>query len=315
MASKFQESQRNRQTELLRNNDQVFDGAKGGCTFLGQKRDFVITEGVKNIFSPIRDEVIKYFRDNRISWWGGAGPTGHILSSQTACLNHLFMLRNDKAFILRFLNSIRNEFTDIMPVTTDKSPSYIQFEAVSDSDHLNEGNSTRGTQCTSIDALVYARHISGRNWLIPIEWKYTEHYNNDNKAAGNKGTVRQSRYNSLIKVSGQLKQDNIPAYYYEPFYQLMRQTLWAEQMVRYRDSESLSADDFLHIHIIPSANRDLLDKKYPCTGLGMEMSWRNMLRDQSRYVIVDPGAILEEMSGNPAYEKLAGYLDVRYYQP
>ena len=53
------------------------------------ERDFVLLNGEKNIFKPIRKEVIEYFSKNKISWWGGSKPTGHVLSSQIACVNHL----------------------------------------------------------------------------------------------------------------------------------------------------------------------------------------------------------------------------------
>lgn len=313
MASKYQEAQRKKQTELLKQKSPVFYGAKGGCNFRGKDRDFVMTDGKHNLYAPIQDAVVKYFEENRISWWGGGKPTGHVLSSQIACLNHLFAMRDDKEFVLRFLNGIRNEFVDVLPIAMDKVESYISFEIVSRHDHMNEGASSRGTQCTSIDAMIYAKHKSRQNWLIPIEWKYTEHYNNDNKAIGSKGVVRQGRYNDLIKNSSYLKSDDLSIYYYEPFYQLMRQTLWAEQMIKYKDDEILKADNFLHVHIIPSENGDLLQKKYRCSGLGMEVTWRNILKDQSKYIIVDPENILTGMAGNPEYLDLRNYLTTRYY--
>lgn len=281
--------------------------------FMGVERDFVMTDGARNIYAPIRDAVVRYFKDNRISWWGGGKPTGHVLSSQIACINHLFAMKDEKAFVLQFLNGVRDEFVDVMSITTDKFPAYISFEAVSKIDHLNEGKSSRGTQCTSIDALIYAKHRSGQNWLIPIEWKYTEHYNNDNKAAGSKGIIRQGRYNELINKSEYLKSDDLSIYYYEPFYQLMRQTLWAEQMIAHRNEETLKADNFLHMHIIPSENKDLLQKKYKCSGSDMESTWRGMLKDQSRYIIVDPKNVLTGMVGSPDYDSLRNYLSVRYY--
>ena len=43
----------------------------------------------------IREDAIAYFRSNHIPWWKGAAdePTGHVLSSQIACVNHLYLLR------------------------------------------------------------------------------------------------------------------------------------------------------------------------------------------------------------------------------
>jgi len=45
---------------------------------------------------------------------------------------------------------------------------FIQFESVSDNDNLNEGVPNRGSNCTSVDALIYAVHKDGSNWLIPV---------------------------------------------------------------------------------------------------------------------------------------------------
>lgn len=59
--------------------------------------------------------------------------TGHILSSQMACLNHLFALRKNPDAVLAVLNGVRNEFTEVLPITSDKDNGYIAFEVVSDS--------------------------------------------------------------------------------------------------------------------------------------------------------------------------------------
>lgn len=81
---------------------------------------------------------------------------------------------------------------------------YIQFEAVSDTDYLNEGNLKRGSNCTSIDALIYGMHRDGRKIIFPIEWKYVESYGNENKAEGDRGKTLKARYTDLIYRSTQL---------------------------------------------------------------------------------------------------------------
>ena len=106
--------------------------------FRGKERPFVLMDGMNNLYAPIRNEVVKYFRDNKISWWGGYRPTGHTLSSQVACLNHLFAIRNDKDAVLALLNGVMDEFEDVLPILCDKNPTYIAFEVVSSEDHLND---------------------------------------------------------------------------------------------------------------------------------------------------------------------------------
>lgn len=177
----YKDKECERQQALIETNG-LFDGISGGGRFMGKERPFVLKDGSRNLYAPIRDQAIKYFRDNNIGWWGGSKPSGHVLSSQIACVNHLFAVRNDAEAVLSILNNIRNEFTEVLSIASDAAPAYIAFEVVSDIYHLNEGSSTRGSNCTSIDAFIYARHKSGEKWLIPIEWKYTEHYNNQDKS-------------------------------------------------------------------------------------------------------------------------------------
>ena len=320
--SRYKNSQYIRQEDLMNNSD-IFSGDKGNGYFMGKPRHFVLKDGMNNLYEPIRNDVIRYFKDNKISWWGGDKPSGHTLSSQIACLNHLFAIMGDKEAVLAMLNGVRDEFKEVLSVQCDAAPQYIGFEVVSEEDPLNEKTSTRGSNCTSVDAFIYAKHKDDSIWLIPIEWKYTEHYANldksnedrqgEEKGSNGKGQERVRRYSALTDASLQLKGlDSYygSIYYQEPFYQLMRQTLWAENVVKLKE-EKLKADNYMHIHVIPSANKDLLDKKYSVSGMGMEETWRSMLTNQSKYIIVDPQKLLEPIKDK--YPELASYLKKRYW--
>ncbi len=320
--SRYKISQYARQEDLINNSD-IFCGDKGNGYFMGKARPFVLRDGMNNLYQPIRNDVLQYFEENKISWWGGDKPSAHTLSSQIACLNHLFAIMSDKEAVLAMLNGVRDEFADVLDVKCDAQPQYIGFEAVSEKDFLNEGTSTRGSNCTSVDALIRAEHKDGSIWLIPIEWKYTEHYNNldksnedrqgEEKGSNGKGQERVRRYSALTDASLQLKSLGSyygSVYYQEPFYQLMRQTLWAENVVKLKE-EKLKADNYVHIHVIPSANKDLLEKKYSVSGMSMEETWRGMLNDQSKYIIVDPQILLEPIKDK--YPELVSYLNKRYW--
>ncbi len=322
MKSKYQEKQRERAVRLLKEGNSIFYGGDGGKMFMRSERDFVLTENEKNFFEPIKEKAIEYFDKNNIAWWGGKKPTGHLLSSQIACINHLFAIRNDEDAVLGLLKIVSEDFVDVLKIETDNFLSeYIQFEAVSDNDYLNEKQSTRGSNCTSVDALIYAKHKNGSKWIIPIEWKYTEHYGNLNKAIEGcnantdncKGKERQRRYTDLINNSKQLKSDDHFVYYFEPFYQLMRQTLWAEQMVTNKEKETLKADNYLHVHVIPSENKDLLKKEYKCSGFDMETTWKNHLVDKKKYVIISPKDFLANLN-KEKYIDLYNYLNERYWK-
>lgn len=102
-------------------------------------------------------------------------------------------------------------------------------------------------------------------------------------------------------------------YYYEPFYQLMRQTLWAEQVIAHKESEKIKAVDFLHVHVVPSDNNGLLNKKYKISGKEMEETWRGCLLDNRKYVIVDPLCLFSPIKENAKYKNLIVYLCNRYW--
>lgn len=320
MKADYLEAERIRHLQMIRDKNPVYYGAEGGGYFLGDKRDFVLTERYKNLYEPIREDAISYFRENNISWWGGAKPTGHVLSSQIACINHLFPIRNDKSSVLDLIKNISSDFVDVLEIETDAlMKGYIQFEAVSQEDHLNEGLPTRGSNCTSVDALIYALHKDGSKWLIPIEWKYTENYRDENKATEGlthdpencKGEVRKRRYTDLINNSKQLKSEDHSCYYFEPFYQLMRQTLWAEQMILNKEKEIIKADNYIHLHVIPEENKDLLEKIYPCSGLNMETTWRAHLHNQDKYMIISPKDLLSKIRIFNEKDQFS-YLSTRY---
>ena len=133
MASNYQERERVKAIKLISDGNTIFYSGRAGMKFLGAERDFVLIENLKNLFEPIRKDVVEYFKGNQISWWGGFKPTGHVLSSQIACLNHLFLIRNDKDAVLSILKNVSSEFVDVMTIDTDRVyPAFIQFESVSD---------------------------------------------------------------------------------------------------------------------------------------------------------------------------------------
>jgi hypothetical protein len=295
--------------EYLLKNGTVFYGDHGGGTFRGKSYPFVLKNAEHNLYAPVKNDIVHYFKENGITWWNG-DLTNHTLSSQVACINHLFPLREDKFAVLSIVKRICPEIADVLILETDSfKPAYIQFEAVSKSDHLNEGALTRGSNCTSADAIIYGLHKDGRKILLLIEWKYTEAYDDINKASGNAGKA----YAGLIRKSAQLKSANPAVYYFEPFYHLMRQTLFAEQMVVHKSTEDIHADGYIHIHVIPPGNVELIHKTYPCSGKEMEDTWRSSIKDQKKYKIVSPKDLLKPICSIKQYQALTDYLMTRYW--
>jgi hypothetical protein len=339
----YREKRKQHDLKLI-NEGRIFNGDKGKKPYLlnnlenrevptWRPKADLLMYGNNNLYPQITDEVILYFALNQISFhhlegdsdFGFCIPSGHTLSSQIACLNHLYPLRYDKDAVLAIARQICPDINDVLEIETDQFlPGYISFEVTSDIDHLNEtkGNQklTRGKMCTSVDALIYGQLKDNQKIILPIEWKYTEYYHEDGKpdkdySAGRKGKERLRRYSGLITDSQQLclKSDDYKGsvYFFEPFYQLMRQTLWVEQMIANRAGERLQADHFLHVHVIPWDNHDLLKKTYPCSGVDMETTWRKHLKDNSKYQILSPEELLQGID-REKYCGLLEYLKTRY---
>lgn len=342
--------------ETLLHQTDIFDGDPGEDNKSIRKFAYILRDGQNNLYKPNREEMLAYMEKNGVHWWGGGGPTANPLSSQAACLNHLFPFREDAEAVLAIARKINPDIARVLPIETDVpgTRAYIQFEAVSEYDHLGEGQPSRGSNCTSLDALIYAEHRDGRRLLIPIEWKYTEVYGNENKAEGASGKTRIKNYDGLIKQSGQLKpaakELNSNVYYHEPFYQLMRQTLWAEQMIVHGKAqestsapiepaalkgiprettrlqgqgaqateavrpktETLRADDFIHVHVVPCGNYELLRTPFPCSGKTLETTWRAQLNNQSKYWLICPEFLLSQINGEK-YGEVFKYLQTRYW--
>ena len=84
-------------------------------------------------------------------------------------------------------------------------------------------------------------------------------------------------------------------------------------MVKHKLQETLKADNYLHLHVIPSANNDLLLKDYKCSNRQMELTWRNSINDQSKYKIIDPKDLMQPITALGTYPDLIHYLQARYW--
>ncbi|MDE6086199.1 MAG: hypothetical protein K2G40_07365, partial [Muribaculaceae bacterium] len=122
----FYEAEKARQISLIKygffgNSEEGNGNFKGKCyPFILQQKKNVYT----NLFESIRSEALSYFDENKIDWWAGKHPTGHILSSQIACVNHLMAIRKDPGAVLALINGVRNQFKEVLPLPCDKDESY-----------------------------------------------------------------------------------------------------------------------------------------------------------------------------------------------
>ncbi|GHS96323.1 hypothetical protein FACS189421_01190 [Bacteroidia bacterium] len=330
MSKNYSTLQKECQAKLRQSDLQLFNNDVENGILRGHDYDFVLQNWINNLFEGIREKMPVYCKSNDIAIHFGSP---HLASSFIACLNHLFPLRSDKNAVLSIAKIICPDFTEVLPMKNDKdgTQGYISFEVVSNTDHLNESldgqKLTRGTMCTSVDACILAKKQNDVNtYLVPIEWKYTESYGNEDKSNGDDGIVRLGRYSNLITNSKQLKPlDNYKSsvYFFEPFYQLMRQTLWAEQMIANKATEIIKADDFIHVHVIPNGNHNLLrdDLQINQRRIGymkgaktsLIETWTTQLGYTNKYKIIDPKVLLQNID-KQKYSDLLTYLKTRYWQ-
>lgn len=265
-------------------------------------------DSLSNLFQPISWLALDYFERYDIAWWREDEdryfPTGHLLSSQIHCLNHLFALRKDKDALLSIVNhATKMEFDEVLSSLIDDD-GYLSFEFAYKNDDLigeNDKGARRGYMWTSIDAMVLARK-GNETWLIPIEWKYTETYEKEDKTC----QKRLDRYEGLIKESDQLKMPQngrIPnsIYFQEPSYELMRQTLLCEQL-----KHKGLAKNFFHLNVIPKGNTGLRE--------AVEKEYIPMLKDSSKFIIIAPQDLLAPLRDNKKYDGLITYLETRYWK-
>ncbi len=330
MEKSFREQFKRHQETLIE--EGFFDGTVGGGVFRGNTYSHILVKEWNNLYPDIRDKVRMYFEKNKISFWSGTTITGNTLSSQVSCLNHLFLIRDDKNAVKEVIQALvgnRMSIETMIKVTSPKveqyDPQYIAFEMISDKDRLNEGQLTRGKNCTSIDSFAIAQDKEGKKKMIVIEWKLEED-DSGNKAPTedtsqndkyiHSGQTRISRYDKLIRNSNALINKNMESFFnsslfHLPFYELMRQTLWAEN-----NKEDFKVDDYLHVTVIPKDN-PMRSKNYRCIDntKGIVSAWEKHLTKygKDRYIDADPEQVVKALEHLDMYSDLVRYLQRRYY--
>lgn len=211
-----------------------------------------------NLAPAISDRTLQYFKHKNISWHTHAN---HALSSQVCCLNFLMPLADQPEKLSRLVGEalgIKNPVMLEIEKGPDGGPLSIGFEWNGEADYLNEANRqggrTRGANSTSADAVVRFRHQDqSRIETILIEWKYTESYGAPLSPSGNQ--TRICRYQHLVfapdgpvRILPDLRLED---FFYEPFYQLLRQQMLAYQMEKAREQ---GTDRVRVLHIAPSGN-------------------------------------------------------------
>jgi hypothetical protein len=299
----YREDQRGKVVKLR---DDLFKDPGDGL-FFNKQRDFVLHDPALNLWAGIRDDALDYFKANQISWWmsNDQEPTGHLLSSQVACINHLYYLRQRKDLATALLKNVDSRILSAECLDNG----FVEFEVIGKQNYLNEKSHTRGANSTSVDAMMVGKKSSGKDVLFLIEWKYTESYGSESKYI----PERYNNYNPLLgEKDTPIKTADYESLYYEPYYQLMRQTLLGWKMAQV---DEYGCDEYIHVHIIPEKNLELRDKvtSPKLSGANMSDAWKTVLADPAKYKVISPEDLLKPLSKEPDSKSLLQYLKIRYW--
>jgi hypothetical protein len=240
---------------------------------------------VQNLLPDARAAALEMFERLGITWHAGIrkGPGNHLLDSQVQCVNALAPHAQDPS-ALRWLFGEVLPIAELLPIESD---SYIAFEWIGVTDHLNEGQSMprkRGSRATSADAAIRYRATDGSIEVGLIEWKYREDYSHafSTPDAGLMEDRMRHRRPLWEDASCPLRHDAI-AYgelFVEPRYQLFRlQTLAA----RMEHTGELDAKQVRLVVAASSRNRALSPD--------LER-WSGLLRHPDRFRVLDTDRLL-----------------------
>ena len=202
--------------------------------------------------------MMAYFGPPRKITWHHCADHG--LSSQVCCLNFFAPLAQQPGLLSRIIgDALRIAPPQMLPVEEgpDGEDWFVGFEWTGRENYLSEwhqgaSSATRGMNATSADAVVKFER-EGEIETLLIEWKYTETYGAALNADGN--PTRRLRYsNKLFAPDGPIRADlgiSLEDFFWEPFYQMLRQQILAWRMQRARED---GARHVRVLHISPRKN-------------------------------------------------------------
>ena len=304
--------------------------AKG--TYKGHEYEFCLADGrsAENLHQSLRDEAIGYFSSRDIQWHDGKDsrtlPSNHLCCSQSCCVNFLFPMSSNDKLLANVFKPIYSELDKPLPmvegdISTTGGHPYLSFEWIGLKDYLGEtrrkpGRRTRGAHYTSADFAFRFRQRDDRIHIILGEWKYTEYYGHEDKGTNQ---TRLDNYAEDFEKSPVFTCKDPALYrslFFEPFYQLMRLQLLAQEM---EANHEMGADLVTVLHIHPIANKEFtervtsgyLSERFP--GQSVMSIWRQLV-DQTRFTTISVEYLLEligkaRLLANPAW---VDYLQTRY---
>jgi hypothetical protein len=147
--------------------------------------------------------------------------------------------------------------------------------------------------------------------LFLIEWKYTEAYPKKSQYIEKRAAV----YDELIKSSDSpFHNKNPEAYYFEPFYQLMRQTLLGWLLAKNCDHD---CSQYRHVHVVPKENKEFTQNvtSHSLSPGSKDVieAWRSILINPEFFVSTTPKDFMLPVAVNRDTAALIEYLQKRYW--
>ena len=225
-----------------------------------------------NLLASVRQEALTRMDRFQIAWHGetprsglngNEGPTTNLLSSQVQCINSLLCLENRPDALLDRVRTVVPGARKIVPIrhtNQARAEGLVAFEWIGRANYLRErvrGERTRGSFVTSADALIVVEREAGRRTGILIEWKFTESYHAAMKPISPAGTDRREIYRPHYEAANSpfvADRPPIDAFFHEPHYQLLRQTLLAQGM---RQAKEHGVDSMVVLMLMPTGNQSL----------------------------------------------------------
>ena len=264
----FREQEYQRQAMFRRTSATISSKGRAPIDKDGRQYPYMLALGSEdeNLYPSLRGAygVRRFFDERAIEWWRHCGyeavdengPTRNMASSQIACVNFVLPLAGIENGLLTMLAAVDDDVTGIVAIADPRTgtTSPVEFEWIG-LDHALEGQSEtkRGKFSTSVDAFLVAETRSGRRGYL-LEWKYTEAYGENDKGQGRKGRTRRRRYAKPYAASPTFRRGvPLDAWLHEPFYQIMRQRLLADRMVKEKE---LGVSETKVVLVVPERNID-----------------------------------------------------------
>jgi hypothetical protein len=259
-----------------------------------------------NLLPDVREQAITLFARYGIPWHRGidGGPGNHLLSSQVQCVNALMPAASDPERLKKAFGGVLSIET-VLPIEDGR---HVTFEFIGSDDVLGEsrgGRRTRGANNTSVDAAFLYRTPAGTTELALIEWKYTEEYRRGRPYDAVSDVLRRQRYERLLTADDSpVRSDlvDLDDLLVEPFYQLMRQQLFAHELEKRRE---LGSDAVRVVHVLSADNiayqKSLTRDSHRRVGQTVDGVWSALLRTPDRFFHVDPRVFLDPAVTSPEY--------------